>query len=288
MKQRLITGTCYVLVLLGFFGLKIFLPSIWGTVAFDALIYLFTLFGTAEMLRALGERTTLAERMLVLLFAALFLPAFDVGVYLFRLSDFFIIGAGVMIISILLIALLVLRHEETSLESVGCSLLACAYPVLLLSGMALCNHLYKYSDLAILFIFVISPCADSIAYVFGMALGKKLPKKMSPVISPKKTVIGGIGGIFGGVLGAVALFFIYNAVKGSFNFLQLPFYVLLGVAAAVATEFGDLVESAVKRKAGIKDMGNILPGHGGILDRIDGSIYAALVVYIAAYIWFYI
>jgi phosphatidate cytidylyltransferase len=111
---------------------------------------------------------------------------------------------------------------------------------------------------------------------------------MSPVISPKKTVIGGIGGIFGGVLGAVALFFIYNAVKGSFNFLQLPFYVLLGVAAAVATEFGDLVESAVKRKAGIKDMGNILPGHGGILDRIDGSIYAALVVYIAAYIWFYI
>jgi phosphatidate cytidylyltransferase len=265
--------------------MKIFLPGVWGVVAFDALLYLFTIFGTIEIMRAMGDRTTLAERILILLFAVCFLPAFDVGVYVFEQHSFSIIGAGVLGISILLFALLVLRHEETSLESIGCSLFACAYPVLLLSGMILCNHLYQYSDLAILFIFVISPCADSIAYVFGVSFGKNLPQKMSPTISPKKTVIGGIGGIVGGILGAVALFFIYSSIKESFNFVRLPLYILLGIAAAIATEFGDLVESAIKRKLEIKDMGKLLPGHGGILDRIDGSLYAALVVYVAAFIW---
>jgi phosphatidate cytidylyltransferase len=66
--------------------------------------------------------------------------------------------------------------------------------------------------------------------------------------------------------------------------LQLPLYALLGAVAALATEFGDLVESAIKRKVGIKDMGKLLPGHGGILDRIDGSIYAAVVVYVVFYL----
>ena len=57
--------------------------------------------------------------------------------------------------------------------------------------------------------------------------------------------------------------------------------MLIGLFAALATAFGDLVESAIKRKKGIKDMGNIMPGHGGILDRIDGTLFATVVVYAA-------
>ena len=132
---------------------------------------------------------------------------------------------------------------------------------------------------------MISPVADSLAYVFGRLFGKKMPDKMAPAISPNKTVIGGIGGLLGGVLGAVALYFIYNALapQGSFEnmYVWLPVYIAIGFLAAATTAFGDLVESCIKRKIGIKDMGNIMPGHGGILDRIDGTLFASVAVYLA-------
>ena len=161
----------------------------------------------------------------------------------------------------------------------------------ILALLTLANHLpeiagleeYAFnSDLAILCIFVISPFADSIAYVFGRFLKKKFPKKMAPHVSPNKTVIGGIGGLVGGLTGAAILYFSYNAVAGSFDKMQLflPVYLLIGLVTAAATEFGDLVESCVKRKAGIKDMGKLLPGHGGIMDRIDGTLFAAMTVYL--------
>ena len=128
----------------------------------------------------------------------------------------------------------------------------------------------------ILFVFVVTPCADSIAYVFGKFLRKYFPKKMTPVISPNKTGIGGIGGLVGGMLGALALYFIYNAAAGSFDQMHiwLPIYLAIGLIASVATAFGDLVESCIKRKLGIKDMGNIMPGHGGLLDRFDSALVA--------------
>ena len=111
----------------------------------------------------------------------------------------------------------------------------------------------------------------------------KFPKKMAPVVSPNKTVIGGVGGLVGGLVGAAILYFSYNAVAGSFADLAiwLPVYLLIGLLAAAATEFGDLVESCIKRKAEIKDMGRLMPGHGGILDRIDGTQFAAVAVYVA-------
>ena len=108
---------------------------------------------------------------------------------------------------------------------------------------------------------------------------------MTPNLSPNKTVIGGIGGLVGGVLGALILYFAYNGICGSFDQMEiwLPVYLVIGLVGAVATAFGDLVESAIKRKIGIKDMGNIMPGHGGALDRIDSVLFATIVVY-AAYL----
>ena len=105
---------------------------------------------------------------------------------------------------------------------------------------------------------------------------------MAPNISPNKTVIGGIGGLVGGMLGAVALYFIYNAtVVGEFIDMQiwLPVYIGVGLLGAITTAFGDLVESCIKRKVDLKDMGKIMPGHGGVLDRIDGTLFATIAVY---------
>ena len=289
MKIRLISGTCYIALLAGFFCLKLFLP--YGDFYFDALIYAFALLGTFEMLRATKGKTTKAERAIVYAFSALCIPACALGEY-FKGWGFAVIGVGMLAVSVLLLALLVVRHEETSLESLGVSLLSAIYPTVLLSLMVIANHataplrLQKFgfdSRVLILFVFVVSPCADSIAYVFGKFLRKYFPKKMTPVISPNKTVIGGIGGLVGGLLGATALYFIYNAVAGSFDqmYVWLPVYLAIGLVASVATAFGDLVESCIKRKLGLKDMGNIMPGHGGALDRLDSALYSTMVAYLA-------
>ena len=289
MLIRAVSGACYIAVLAIAFCLKIFLP--YGDFYFDGLIYAFALIGTFEMLRATKEKTTRAERMIVYAFAAICIPACAVMEF-FSGQGMAVIGGCTLILAIALLSLLVVRHEETSLESLGISLLSAAYPTLFLALMTLMNHaaapaaLVQFgfdSRLLILFVFVISPCADSFAYLFGRFLKKYFPKKMTPVISPNKTVIGGIGGLVGGVVSAAALYFIYNAIAGSFEEMQiwLPVYLSIGLVAAVATAFGDLVESCVKRKLGLKDMGNIMPGHGGALDRLDSALFSTIVVYAA-------
>lgn len=298
MKIRLLSGSCYVAILVAFFCLKIFLPAPYGDFAFDALIYAFALIGTYEMLRAVKDKTTKAERVLVLLYAAATIPVCAICEYAYG-NGFVVAAISLFVLALALFFLLVAAHETTTLESVGLALFAAVYPVFLLTFLVLCNHeagigrFAKYgfdSRLMILLIFIISPCADSIAYVFGICFKKYLPKKMAPKLSPNKTVIGGIGGLVGGMLGALILYFIYGATAGSYEHMgvMLPIFLIIGLLASVATAFGDLVESSIKRKVGLKDMGKIMPGHGGVLDRIDGTLFATLVVYAAFQIIFFI
>lgn len=287
MKIRLLSGSCYVAILIAFFCLKIFVHDFF----FDGLIYAFALVGTFEMLRAVKEKTTGAERAVVYAFAIVTVPACALCEYFYG-TGVQVVGACLFVLALSLLSLLVIAHEQTSLEGLGLSLLSAVYPTFLLCLLVLTNHLgapaklteFAFdSRLLILFIFVVSPCADSIAYVFGRCFKKYFPKKMAPKLSPNKTVIGGIGGLVGGMLGAAILYFAYNGAVGSFDktYLWLPVYLGVGLIAAVATAFGDLVESCIKRKVGLKDMGKIMPGHGGVLDRIDGTLFATVAVYLA-------
>lgn len=286
MKIRLISGSCYIAILVVFYCLKIFVHDF----CFDALIYAFALIGTFEMLRAMGERLTKAQRVSVFAYAATAIPLCAV------FEDCF--GTGLATVCVLttllatvLLSLLVFDHEKTSVESLGVALLSAMYPTLLLCVLVLANHavcppsleMYGFdSALLLLFVFVVSPCADSIAYVFGCTMKKRFPKKMAPTISPNKTVVGGIGGLVGGILGAAVLYFVYGATVGTYANMavMLPVYLAIGLLGAATTEFGDLVESCIKRKVGVKDMGKIMPGHGGILDRIDGTLFTTLITYL--------
>ena len=287
MKIRLISGACYTAILVAFYLLKIFVHDL----CFDALLYFCALVGTFEMLRATKEKTSKAQRVIVFLFAVVCLPAcalcqqfFQNGIQITALCFFLAMLA--------ILCLLVADHEKTSLESVGVSLLSLVYPTLFLSVLVLVNHanapqgLEEFafnSDLFVLLIFVISPFADSFAYLFGRFMRKYFPRPFAPTVSPNKTVIGAIGGLVGGLVGATILYFSYNAVAGSFENMAiwLPLYLAIGLLSAVATAFGDLLESAIKRKLEIKDMGKIMPGHGGVLDRVDGTMFATIVVYAA-------
>ena len=287
MLTRIISGAWYMALLAVAYCFKIFIP--YGEFFVDALIYVFSLIGTYEMLRALKEKTTKAERVIVYSFSAICIPT---GVLMKYFLDWGTTAVGVCMIalSVALLSLLVFQHDETSLESIGLSFLSAVYPTIFLSMLIIANHAQAApgleafgfdSRLLVLFIFVTVPCVDAVAYVFGMFLRKYFPKKIAPVLSPNKTVIGCVGGLVGGIASAVALYFFYNALFGSFEqmWVWLPVYMGIGFVASIATMFGDLVESCIKRKLHVKDMGDIMPGHGGILDRLDSTLFATVAVY---------
>ncbi|MFZ5596119.1 MAG: phosphatidate cytidylyltransferase [Bacillota bacterium] len=115
--------------------------------------------------------------------------------------------------------------------------------------------------------------SDTAAYFFGKNFGKK---KLAKQLSPGKTVEGALAGLAGGVAGTL-LIYMYSPV------VSLPKAVAIGVLLSVAGLLGDLLESSLKRTAGIKDAGMILPGHGGLLDRFDGMLIAAPALYYFIY-----
>jgi phosphatidate cytidylyltransferase len=119
---------------------------------------------------------------------------------------------------------------------------------------------------AIGWLILIVALTDSFAYFIGKNFGKKLFKRGFCVTSPNKSIEGVMGGvIFGTILGSLVGLYFFN------------FYIsfLVSFMISFVSVFGDLFESLLKRKAGVKDSGNILPGHGGVLDRIDAYLFAA-------------
>jgi phosphatidate cytidylyltransferase len=118
--------------------------------------------------------------------------------------------------------------------------------------------------------------ADSGAYFAGRAFGRT---KLYEAVSPKKTREGFVGGLMGAVVGAFLAHFWYLPS------IPLGHAVALSLVCACLGQFGDLVESLVKRSTNVKDSGHILPGHGGLLDRIDGLLFVAPLVYLYA-VWF--
>jgi phosphatidate cytidylyltransferase len=123
---------------------------------------------------------------------------------------------------------------------------------------------------AVLLIMAAIVISDSAQYYTGRAFGRR---PLSPTISPKKTVEGAIGGVVFGTLATV--------VGGHYVFGS-PFWILalLGAAISLLGIVGDLFESLLKRSAGVKDSSNLIPGHGGVLDRIDSWLFAAPVYYV--------
>jgi phosphatidate cytidylyltransferase len=120
-------------------------------------------------------------------------------------------------------------------------------------------------------IFFCSWGCDTFAYCTGMLLGRH---KLAPVLSPKKSIEGAVGG----VLGAALLGVIYAVLIGK----PAGIYALICAIGAVASQIGDLAASAIKRQHEMKDYGNLIPGHGGILDRFDSVIVTAPMIYMLA------
>lgn len=122
-------------------------------------------------------------------------------------------------------------------------------------------------------IFISAWLCDTSAYYVGKYFGKN---KLCPRVSPKKTIEGSIGGLIGSTLFCG----IYGLVVNSFG-VQVPVYhfIFMGIVCGVFCQFGDLVASSIKRYVDVKDYSNLIPGHGGILDRFDSILFTSVIVY---------
>lgn len=167
------------------------------------------------------------------------------------------------------------------------------YPVMFLS-MAWAVS-FKYCAIFAVMYAVFLPVigSDTFAYFVGSLLGKR---KLCPKISPKKTVAGAVGGVMGSVIVSLLfwlffeffnvlpesgyVFFIDHAVSG-WEWKTALIYIALGFAGGITAELGDLAASRIKRAIGVKDYGNVFPGHGGFLDRMDSIMYCLVVLLIA-------
>ncbi|MBW4017878.1 phosphatidate cytidylyltransferase [Moraxella osloensis] len=140
--------------------------------------------------------------------------------------------------------------------------------IVLSSAITAMYYLWLLSAWWLLYVFVLVWCADSGAYFVGRKLGRR---KMSPHVSPNKSVEGLLGGLATGTLVVIGVSF---GLLNDWSMTVIGVFLLLSLLTIIMSVFGDLFESMLKRHAGVKDAGALLPGHGGILDRIDSQLSA--------------
>ena len=261
---RSLSGAIYVaLIVLGV------ITTNWAFVIFGAL---FTFLGTREFLvmtKPEGSKLNLwvdvlTSTLLVALVSYFGLQNNTLG---------FSLGALVLLGYMLLRPIIQLYNKkEAPINSLAYSLFALLYIVVPMLSMV---TIYAQSQALLLLIFVMIWMNDTGAFLVGCTIGKH---RLFERISPKKSWEGFWGGVAFSVLSGIAYYYFIEQTYG------LAFYVIMGLIASIFATFGDLVESMFKRSIGVKDSGNLIPGHGGILDRIDSLLFVlpatALYLYI--------
>ena len=247
---RSLSGAVYV----GFIVAAMLMGGWW----FVALTILFAGYGVYEFNKMTNPQVNALTLTFDVIFADLIVAY---GLY----ENKFLLYAIVVMIMARLVMQLYIKSEKNALNSIAYSLMAQLYVALPLFMLTMMYSWLPAEFLLAMFIMIW--VNDSGAYIVGSLLGRKiLPYKMFPRISPKKSW----AGFFGGLL------FVLIAAVVMFKMLSLPFSLpaMLGYGVVVVTfsTWGDLVESLIKRTIGVKDSGKFLPGHGGILDRIDSLL----------------
>lgn len=261
MKQRILTALIAVLLFLPF--------VIYGKWPFKILIFILA---TIALLELIKMKNTTSGYRIPSFIAVLFL-----WTLLFPFEDIFTLEASLksnltLLTVLLLLSYTVLVKNKFTIDDASFLLLSSVY-----IGMGF-YYLIETRDAGldyIFFVFLVIWSTDTGAYFFGRFFGKR---KLWPLISPKKTIEGALGGI---LLACIAAFVFHLIEPLSHSGIIV---ILVTILISIFGQVGDLVESAFKRHYAVKDSGNILPGHGGILDRFDSLIFVFPILHFIQFI----
>lgn len=281
MLKRAVTA----IILVGYAFAMLYLGTAVHYGFLDALIMSFAFVGTCEMYHTFRKSEYKNSWGAPLLLCVAIYPLW-----------YFLGYKGILIalsLSICLALAVFTFKAEMELKDLLATIFSLIYPMALVSlAFALSREFPCGGTFAISFAIFLPVFSDTFAYLVGSTLGKR---KLCPSISPKKTVAGAIGGLLGSVLCAVTFFLLFDLYAvipvGYVSFsdsvaVRAVVFVVLGIVGGVLAEIGDLAASRIKRTINIKDFGNIFPGHGGVLDRLD-SIMFTLVMFFTAFTFMY-
>lgn len=262
MKTRIVIGG-----LMGLFFIPVFIIGGWILYATFGLM---SVIASYEIMNMVKTKTVVPRSVFV------FVLGYNL---LFYLAVVYGVERGIMLETILplLLGLVLFGSvfmvfiDEMRFDLFAKAVLAILYPVLGFASLAIIRE----ESLAFLgLLFVITVSTDVFAYFVGISIGKH---KLAPKISPKKSIEGSVGGLFFAVVFSILYVWLIN--RGTMYIdLSLWMVGLLSMLASVMAQVGDLVASKMKRTYGIKDFSQIFPGHGGIMDRFDSSLFAAMMV----------
>lgn len=257
-KQRLISGI--ILVILAFITLY------FGGTLTLLVTAVISLIGVHELLKVIGrEKSALG----VIIYAGSILYY----ILLWLNLDQYTVPLALLIL-VMLFSVYVFTFPKYEISSVAIAFFAFFYVTVMLS----CIYRIRVLDngaYMIVLVFLSAWGNDTLAYCAGRLFGKR---KMSPVLSPKKTIEGAVGGVIGaGLLGVLYGFLVKRFILAGFS-LPAAFGIICAAGGLISI-VGDLGASAIKRNYEIKDYSNLIPGHGGILDRFDSIIFTAPIIY---------
>lgn len=198
------------------------------------------------------------------------------------LAEFISVQAIQILVYLFVLALftvMLVCHKKVTFTHVALLMMGLIYIPYFMSHIIYIRSM-EYGRFYIWLVFIGACMTDTFAYFTGCTVGGR---KLCPGISPKKTVSGAVGGVIGCGISFLAFGVIVNFFFGRFldgRQMSLLLLFVMGLISAVISEIGDLTASVIKRQYGIKDFGNIFPGHGGILDRCDSIILVAPVVFL--------
>ena len=251
MKTRILAAAVLVPIL---FLLVLVAPTILASVIFGLLLAI----GSYELL----YRTRLVRHPRLVIYSSVM--AFGVVMWSYADAIHAYLVLGVLVFAMLLFAEMMMDHVKVRFEMLGmCFVSGLVVPYLLsalVRILVMANGRY-----VILVPFVVAFLSDAGAYFVGLQFGRH---KLAPVVSPNKTIEGAVGGLVAAMVGMLLYVLILDLFFPQLT-VNYGLALLYGVAGSAVGVFGDLCFSVIKRQTGIKDYGNLIPGHGGVLDRFD-------------------
>ncbi len=268
MLKRTIAGVFITGITIGFLALRLVDVRL-----FNIFVLGLAVISSIEMVKAFGDGITKVDKVLIILYPCFIFPlATFYPQIIVRVSVLYLLFA--LVVSVLL-------EPNKSLESLLKTMLGVFYPSAPLLALIMLNYMGELSWFVLILALTTTSFSDVMAYLVGRTFKGK---KLCPEISPNKTISGAIGGLLGGIIASLSTYYILVALEipvfKAQGFTTIIFLVLSGMMLSVTTQVGDLFESWFKRRIGIKDMGNLIPGHGGMLDRIDGLVFTAFTTFV--------